>query len=153
MLNLGMGRKYYLSEKAHKRGVAVGYSFEGGLNLGLLKPYYLVLEYADELDQVFRTESYSEENAHLFLDDHKIRDKGSFTRGLDEISLLPGFYAKLASHFSLGAYGKYIRAIEVGVHLDLFTKRVPVMIETESLSNDFILPSFFVNFQLGRRSR
>lgn len=149
----GMGRKYYLSEKAHKRGVALGYSFEGGVNLGLLKPYYLVLEYNDELERTFRTEAYSEENAELFLNVNKIRDKGRFFEGWDETSIIPGVHINAAVHFSLGAYEKYIKAMEVGVHIDGYLKKVPIMVETDNYTNRFLFGHFFINFQLGQRSR
>jgi hypothetical protein len=149
----GMGRKYFLSEKAPKRGVAVGYSFEGGVNLGILKPYYLVLEYSDELDRTFRSEPYSDENAHVFLNTDKIRDKGRFFEGWNEISIVPGFHLNAAVHFSLGAYTEFVRAMEVGVHADTYLRKVPIMVETENHTNRFLLAHFFINFQLGERSR
>lgn len=153
VLRGGMGRKHFLSEKAHKRGVALGYSFEGGVNLGLLKPYYLVLEYSDELDRTFRSEAYSEENAHLFLDVNKIRDKGKFAEGWSELKVTPGFHFNAALHFSLGAYEKYIKAMEVGVHIDTYFQKIPIMVETENHQNSFLFGHFFINFQLGQRSR
>lgn len=153
VLRGGMGRKHYLSEKAHKRGVALGYSYEGGVNLGLLKPYYLVLEYSDELERSFRSEAYSAENSHLFLDLNKIRDKGKFSEGWNELKVAPGFHFNTALHFSLGAYEKYIKAIELGVHIDAYMQRIPIMVETEHHQNQFLFGHFFINFQLGQRSR
>lgn len=153
VLRGGLGRKYFLSEKARKRGIAIGYSFEGGANLGLLKPYYLVLEYNDELERTFKSEAYSDENAELFLNEYKIRDKGSFFDGWDELSIVPGLHVNIAAHFSLGAYEKYIKALEVGIHLDAYLNKVPIMVETENHSNRFLFPNFFVNFQFGKRSR
>ena len=38
VLRGGFGEKRYLSEKAKRRGVAVGISYEGGLSLGILNP-------------------------------------------------------------------------------------------------------------------
>lgn len=153
MLRGGIGRKYFFSEKARKRGIAVGYSFEGGANLGLLKPYFLVLEYSNELDRTFRSEAYSEENAELFLNENKIRDKGSFYKGWDQLSIVPGLHINVAAHFSLGAYEKYIKALEVGFNIDAYLNKVPIMVETENHSNRFIFPNFFVNVQFGKRSR
>jgi hypothetical protein len=152
VLRGGLGRKYYLSEKAIKRGVALGYSFEGGVNLGILKPYYLVLEYQDELEQIFRTESYNEENAEVFLNTVKIRDKGSFFKGWNELGLAPGLHANAAVHFSLGAYEKYVKAMEAGIHIDTYIGKVPIMVETENQRNRFLFINLFINFQLGKRS-
>ena len=153
VLKGGMGRKTFLSEKAHQRGIAVGYSYEGGVNFGILKPYYLVLEYSEELERTFRSEPYSENNAHLFLDVDKIRDKGSFFEGWDELGFVPGVFANVAAHFSLGAYEQYIKAMEAGFQLDLFIRKVPIMVPTENYQNRFIFPSFFINIQLGKRTR
>jgi hypothetical protein len=153
VLRGGMGRKHFLSEKAYKRGIALGYSFEGGVNLGLLKPYYLVLEYSDELDRSFRSEAYSKDNAHLFLDVNKIRDKGKFSEGWNELKVAPGFHFNAALHFSLGAYEKYVKAMEIGVHIDTYFQKIPIMVETENRRNRFLFGHFFINFQLGQRSR
>jgi len=149
----GRGWKYFVSEKARKRGVALGYSFEGGVNLGLLKPYYLVLEYSDELERSYRSEPYDENNAHLFLDVNKIRDKGKFFEGFGDLGIAPGLHVNAAMHFSLGAYEKYVKALEVGIHVDTYFKKVPILVETDERSNRFFFPSFFVNFHLGQRSR
>jgi len=153
LLRGGIGRKYYLSEKERKKGVAIGYSYEGGMSFALLKPYYLILEYNDELDRSYRTEAYSEENRHLFLDERKILDNGSFYKGWNELSFIPGAYAQIATHLSFGAYEKYIRALEIGIQLDTYIRRIPMLVETEDFKNSFLFPSFFVNFQLGKRSR
>lgn len=149
----GLGRKYFLSEKAHKRGVALGYSFEGGVNLGLLKPYYLVLEYNNELERTFRSEPYSAENADLFLNPDKIRDKGKFFEGWDELTIAPGFHFNAAMHFSLGAYTQFVKAMELGIHIDTYLRKIPIMVETENHTNRFLFGHLFVNFQLGERSR
>ena len=149
----GMGKKVFLSEKAHERGIAVGYSFTGGLNFGILKPYHLILEYSNELDRTFRSEAYSEENAHLFLDPNKIRDKGGFLEGWDELSFVPGIHASVAAHFSLGAYEEYIKALEAGLLLDVYIRRVPIMVATEAHPSRFVFPSLYIQIHLGKRTR
>ena len=40
-VKFGMGEKRYFSEKADRKGVAVGMSYSFGPSLGLIKPYYL----------------------------------------------------------------------------------------------------------------
>ena len=41
MLRVGMGAKRYFSEKAKRKGIAIGINYQAGVSLGLLKPYYL----------------------------------------------------------------------------------------------------------------
>ncbi|MCB0375397.1 MAG: hypothetical protein KDD04_05710, partial [Sinomicrobium sp.] len=69
VLRGGVGEKRYLSEKARRKGLAVGISYEAGPSLGIQKPYYLeLLRFLDAgNDFVIRSERYSEENADRFL--------------------------------------------------------------------------------------
>jgi len=147
------GRKIFLSEKALKRGIAVGYAFEYGADLGILKPYYLVLEYTNELEREFRSEAYSEENAHLFLDTRKILDKGSFFDGWDEMEIVPGIHGEVSAVFAPGAYEEKVRSLEVGLHLDVYARKIPVMVEPTYNSNSWLIPHFFIKIQLGKRYR
>ena len=65
-LRVGVGEKLYFSEKAARKGVAVGWSYEAGGTLGLLKPYYLQLLNSLEpgsLEFIIRSEKYSDETA------------------------------------------------------------------------------------------
>jgi len=64
----GIGKKRFISEKAKRKGIAIGYDYNIGPSLAILKPYQLELIY--ELDdgvRVVRTEAYNEENAEKFL--------------------------------------------------------------------------------------
>jgi len=153
ILRAGKGQKVYLSEKALKRGIAVGYAFEYGANLGLLKPYYLLLEYANELERDFRSEPYSEENAHLFLDTRKILDKGSFFEGWEKIQLVPGIHGEISAVFAPDAFEEMVRSLEVGFHLDAYVRKIPIMVETEFNRNHWLIPHFFIKLQLGKRYR
>lgn len=153
VLRAAKGRKVYLSEKAIKRGLAVGYSFQYGANMGLLKPYHLILEYASELERDFRSEPYSEANAHLFLNPEKIVDKGSFFDGWNKVQLVPGINAGISAVFAPDAYEEMVRSLEVGLHLDAYVRKIPVMVETQYNRNRWLIPHFFIKVQLGKRYR
>jgi len=147
-----VGRKKYFSEKQIKKGVAVGVSYEGGFSLGLLKPYYLEVFFTQNDNQKLPVSiKYSEENRDRFLDQLLIFGASKWTKGFSEISLIPGVNAKVAAHFDWGAYDEYVKALEVGLMIDAFYKKVPIMVETENLSNQFIFLNVFVNLQLGAR--
>lgn len=145
----GLGVKRYYSEKARRKGVAVGLSYQGGLVLGLLKPYYLNINTTgpNGEGQIVAVR-YSEETAEDFLDINRIYGAASFFKGFDEIRITPGFQGKIAAHFGLGAYEQFVRAVEVGIMFDLFFKRVPVMIIED---NQPLFLNVFLTIQLGKR--
>jgi hypothetical protein len=79
----------------------------------------------------------------------------SFSQGLSEISIMPGFHAKAAAHFDWGAFDELVKAIEAGIQIDVFFKDVPIMIESPNLPNVENSPVFinlYLNLQLGKRS-
>jgi len=146
----GIGEKRYFSEKAKRKGVAVGISYEGGLSLGFLKPYYLDLNRLElSGGSIEVTEKYSKENADLFLDVNRIQGSASFFKGIDEIKLMPGLHGKVGAHFSLGAFERDVRALELGVMCDVFFKRVPIMVIE---NNQPIFLNLYATLQIGKRS-
>ena len=150
VLRGGVGEKIYFSDKAKRKGVAVGVTYEFGASLGLLKPYYLHLSRLDEngYTDYVSTERYSEENADLFLDDSKIIGPASFFKGFDKISITPGLHARLGAHFSMGAFDQYVKAFEIGVMVDGFFKRMPIMIIE---NNTPVFINGYISFQIGKR--
>jgi len=147
-IRAGKGRIRYLSDKTKRRGVAVGYSLEGGLTAGFLKPYYLKFE--RNIDGLTRLveEKYSEENASEFLDEHAIVDASNFLVGITETKLIPGVHGKFATHFSLRANSSFVSAVDVGIVMDLFIRKVPLMILQKNRPYFFNL---YVTLQLGKR--
>lgn len=146
----GVGKKIYLSEKAKRKGVAAGINYEVGPSIGLLIPYYLKLSRLE--DNGFRdyvsTERYSEENRDIFLDKSKVIGPASFFKGFGNLSALPGLHARLGAHFSVGAFDKYVKAFEMGIMIDAFVDRVPIMV-IENNSPVFI--NGYLSFQIGKR--
>ena len=131
----GYGVKKYYSEKAKKKGVAIGLNYEGGVTLGLLKPYYLDIKQTDlgQIDLIpTRAERYDPQNPCSFLDPLSgIYGASGFFKGLGEISALPGAHAKVGVHFDWGAFDEFVKAIEVGVAADVFIRRAPIMIHLD----------------------
>jgi len=150
VLRGGVGKKFYYSEKAKRKGVAVGVNYEFGPSIGLLLPYYLELTRLEQngFEDYISTERYTEENADIFLDNSKIIGAGSFFKGFGHMSAIPGVHARLGAHFSLGAFDKYVKAFEMGIMVDGYFQRVPIMI-IENNSPVFI--NGFISFQIGKR--
>jgi len=98
VLRGGLGQKRYFSEKAKRRGLAIGVSYEGGPSIGLLKPYYMELNLSEPgvSEPAIQSAKFTEENADVFLDITKIYGSSPFSKGLGEISPLPGLHAPKA---------------------------------------------------------
>lgn len=154
VLRGGYGQKRYFSEKAKKQGLAVGISYEAGPTLGLLKPYYLDLEYTieDGRTVTIRSEKYGNENHDVFLDQSRIRGASGFTKGLGEISIVPGIHLQGSAHFDWGAFDEFVKAVEAGIMVDVFFQKVPIMVEVDGVENQPVFINLFINLQLGKRS-
>jgi hypothetical protein len=155
-LRIGAGVKRYLSEKQKRKGVAVGYTYEFGPSIALLKPYYLDLIYTTEqggsLQAFTLSEKYSEANADRFLNVNAIDAKSPFFTGLDEIRVRAGIQGKIGAHLAWGAFDKAVKAFETGLMFDLFATKIPIMVETEEISNKPYFVRLYLNLQLGSRN-
>ncbi len=152
VLRGGFGIKRYLSEKAKRKGVAVGYSYEYGPTLGLLKPYYLELwPNQDNFGGFPVGERYSPENEDRFLDPFNINGASGLTKGLGEINIRPGVHGQFAFHFDWGAFDEVLKALEAGIIVDYFFQDVPLMVEVENVENTPLFINFYVNLQFGKR--
>lgn len=142
------GVKRYFSEKARRKGLAVGVHMQAGPTLGLLKPYYLRLIERQE-NNVFKlvTERYTEEKRELFLDPYSIYGGTSLTKGLDQLQVIPGIHGMAAAHFAFGAFEEYVMAVDAGVMLDVFPRRVPIMVE----DNQPYFLNLFLTLHIGKR--
>ncbi|HHS95851.1 MAG TPA: hypothetical protein ENJ45_04610 [Phaeodactylibacter sp.] len=159
VLRAGKGVKRYLSEKAKEKGLAIGFSYEGGFSLGLLKPYYLELFYPQDGGTTavdIRSEKYSEENASLFLNTNgfSIYGASGFTKGLKEMRPIPGIHFKAGAHFDWGSSDEMVKALEAGFMVDVFYKKIPLIIEHDAISNaenKAFFVNLYVTLQLGKR--
>jgi len=149
---IGRGTTIYLSEKDIDRGLAIGYTLSGGINLGVLKPYYLWVKNTSE-DTQFKAEllKYDGKNADIFTNQDLIYDKASFLKGITELIVIPGLNFSAAVHYGIKAYEKSVLAFETGIMLDAFITKVPIMVETEDFRNSRFFVNVFFNIQLGKR--
>jgi len=147
----GWGQKHYLSEKAARKGVAVGFTYEVGPSIGITKPYYLELIKAIDSPPV--EEKYSSENHEFFTDINRIQGAASFGKGLTEIGIIPGGQFKAGLHFDWGAFDEYVKAMDVGIMGDFYFKKVPILVEDsfEGARNQPFFINLYVSMQLGKR--
>jgi len=164
----GYGIKRYYSEKARKKGLAVGVSYEGGPTLGLLKPYYLEINRTEVGGPTIPSiEKFTGDNADFFLNADRIFGSAPAIQGFNEIRVRPGVHLMGAVHFDWGAFDEYVKAIEIGIAADIFFSNIPILIDdTEFLNTSPQIPpilpenvrnrpfflNFYISFQLGKRS-
>lgn len=149
-MHLGYGGKRYFSEKAKRRGVAVGMSYLFGPSIGFIKPYYLelaVLKDGGPMVDVVE-QRYSEENAALFLDEFSIVGGAGFIYGLGEMKFNAGGFGKVGLHFDWGAYDQFIKALDIGFMVDVYYKKVPIMITED---NSFLFMNAYIAIEFGKR--
>ena len=122
-LTLGFGQQYILGQKGNKNGVAVSAVYNGGLSLGLLRPYYLTVE--DNGQQ--RTIKYSVEDSAIFLG-QDITGGAGFGKGWNEIKIKPGAFAKVAMRFDYGRFNEAVSGLEIGMSLEAYASKIPIML-------------------------
>jgi hypothetical protein len=139
----GAGRQHELYKKADLGGIAIRYFYSGGPVLAIYKPiYYRVLYPISVNEFIIREEKYSSSIAVP----QDIYGRASFTKGLNEIKVMPGLYAKGGFNFEYSKEDKVIHAIEVGAQINAFPKKIPIMATT---TNKAVFFSLFVSYRFG----
>jgi len=145
-IHAGYSGKIYFSKKAVHQGVAIGLTYAAGPSLGVIKPYYLNLNINGEVSP----QAYMEEYHTQFLAVSEISGAAGFKYGFDELDLVVGGFAKLGLNFDWGKPDhQWLKAIEAGIMLDVYTKEIPIMLTED---NQAIFPTLYAAFQIGKRS-
>lgn len=121
---LGFGQQYIFGQKGNKNGIAVLGTFQGGLAVGLLKPYYLQIN--DNSGDI-REIKYTPEDSMYFLDHNSVQGSAGFTKGWNEVKIKPGAFIKTALRFDFGGYNESITAVELGMSLEGYAQKIDIM--------------------------
>jgi len=124
-LTLGFGQQIILGQKGNKNGVAVSAIFNGGLALGLLRPYYI--EVQDPASGDNTVIKYSKADSSLFLGP-TIIGGGGFGKGWNEVKMKPGGFLKTAMRFDYGRFNEVVSGIEAGLSVEFYGSKIPIMI-------------------------
>lgn len=147
ILHANIGVRRHIGEKAEKSGVEVNYVYMGGATLGILKPYFINVVSKDN-NAPFESIQYTGLNEEQFLDWSGIYGASGFTKGVGKSKLLPGLHGKLGLNFDWSSYSDLLKSIEVGLALDVFYKKVPLMVTQK---NSFYFLNLYLSAQLGRK--
>jgi hypothetical protein len=122
--SLSFGQQRILGQKGNKNGVAVTAVYNGGLALGLLRPYYLEVQDPNGGENRFIT--YTQADSALFLNASAIVGKGGLFKGFNEMKLKPGVFAKAALRFDYGRFNETVKGIEIGISTEFYAQKVPI---------------------------
>ncbi len=158
ILRAGIGRQVLINRKPYWGGVEVRGFYYGGLDIGIAKPTYLYIAYYKVIDNQFILERNSLERydpithfPYIGVNTNclcEIYGRGPILSGFNKIKLYPGLYAKGGFNFEFSAQNDRIKAIDVGVTVDVFPKPVPIMAFDDP--NYFFLTGY-LGFHFGKR--
>jgi len=153
-LRAAYGNRVFLGGKAEKSGVEVNWTYQVGPTLGILKPYYLDIEY-DRKQTINGTYIYTQQVKYdpnnpdsRFLQFPYIVGYSGFSYGLDEMKIIPGLNAKTGFNFDWANYSDYVVAMEVGISVDLYARSIPIMV-LETNRPYFV--ALYLGIQFGKR--
>ncbi len=137
----GLGLQKEIFEKFDKGGISIRYFYSGGISIGMLKPIYYEVWQQNPLTNVL-------EKRIMKFEEHTYpNSRVTFFKGINELTLNPGLYAKGGFTFEFSKYDKVFHAIETGVMLDGFVKKVPIMY-VENNNRFFI--TLFLSYRFGK---
>jgi len=142
---LGFGRQTLIGGKGNKNGVALSAIYGGGLSLGMLKPYYIQVE--DPSTGNISDIKYNN-NDSIFLDPNSIIGASSFGKGFGEIKYVPGIHIRTGLRFDYGRYNEVLSAIEVGLNLEYYTEKMPIMVLSDP-HHAFL--NAYISIEFGKR--
>lgn len=146
-LRFGYGRQKVLSLHQNKNDVGVSLAYTGGLVAGLMKPVYLYINMAPASSPFVdaRLERY---NPEIHTDRTRMLGGTGFFTGFSESQIIPGVFGKAALVFDWGSYYDDYKSMELGVMVDVFQRRLPMM---AYVTNQFAFPNLYMCYYFGSR--
>lgn len=140
-VKLGAGQQRIIGGKGNKNGVAVMAIYNGGISIGLQKPYYV--DVIDNAQQRYR-KTYPE------ITDSGYYEQGAsgFTVGWNKVQPKYGVHAKGALRFDYGRFNETVSAIEVGLNAEYYVQKVAQMAYNPEKNFFF---NAYISLLLGRR--
>ena len=123
---LGYAQQRLIGNKGNKNGVAVSAIYGGGFSAALLKPYYLKV--GDPETNSVSDVKYNN-NEDVFLDNQdRVVGSSGLGKGFGEMKFTPGAFVKTAMRFDYGRYNELVSAIEVGLNVEVYSKKLPIVL-------------------------
>lgn len=139
-LHFTYGKLHRLYEKKDVGGIEIRYFYKLGPSFGFQKPIY----YRFGVDSVVSVEKFTNATHQLISN---IEGKASFFKGFDEINVIPGVHANVGVSFEFGKQDLLINAVEGGISIDVFVKKIELMANEYS---QFAFPSLYLSLRFGK---
>lgn len=123
-VKLGAQQQILFGNKSNKNGVSVTGNFGGGLALSLVRPYYV------QLGTTGKYVKYESPDSVSFLTPSDISAGPGFSKGWNDLKIVPGAYVKTALRFDYGSYNEIVSAIEVGISAEYYSKKIPILVKS-----------------------
>lgn len=144
-LRFGVGKQKELFSKFDKGGISVRRYYTLGASMGLMKPmYYEVLYPTGSPNEYYIVTEKFNTSIHNVTD---IYSRSSFWIGVDEMKVIPGAYFKYGFTFEFGEYEEFLRALDLGIIVDVYMKETPIMAIEE---NNQYYVSLFLSYRVGK---
>lgn len=146
----GIGNTKPLSGKFDRKNVVINWSYNAGISLGLLKPYYLDLILPEGSGFVRKFAKYEDTKEEYFLDLNNqgyILGGADFTMGIGEIKFKPGLALKSGLYFDYSPSKKIFTGIELGASAEIYAQKISIM--ANNSSNFFF--NVYADFRFGKR--
>lgn len=150
-IQLGYHKEQLLLPSVIEDNLSVSFRYGSGFSLAMLKPYYLRLIYVDytpPTTAILKSETYSEQNADIFLKEGNILGADKWSKGLDEMEYIPGAFGEISFVIVPANTKAFIQTITLGVNAAYYTKRLPIMAAVSSYQ---FQTSLFAGLALGKR--
>ena len=126
-LKLSYGQQRMIGGKTNKNGVAIYSIYGGGLAVGLERPYYVRVVDNGGPDGT-RDIKYSTADSAAFLAPGNIVSGTGLRKGWGEMKVVPGVHAKAALRFDYGRFNETVAAIEIGLNIEAYSRKVEIML-------------------------
>lgn len=147
-LRAGIGFRKLLNDKPYWGGVELRWITDAGASIAFEKPYYI---YVIKIEQGAGGNYLYNIETELFdpntsWDD--IYGRAPFTKGLNEIKLVPGIYLRSGFSFEFGEIKTRIKAFEAGGMVEFFPGGVSIM--ADNGEQPFFI-TFYLAYSFGHR--
>ncbi len=147
ILRSGLGYQKEMFGKMDQGGISIRFFTGGGLSLAILKPIYYqkITEYNE---YYFPTEYESSPFDPDYMQSvYDIYDKEPFWIGIKGTTVCPGVFIKAGLCFEYGSEDRTINALEGGIQLEGFMKKLPIMALE---NNKQLFVSLFAAYRFGK---
>jgi hypothetical protein len=146
-LRIGMGLQYEMFPKFDRGGISIRRYFAFGPAIGITKPIYYLINVDSDGDAYPETQVVEKYTYKQHIQTTTIVGRASYFKGFDEISFIPGLYGKVGMMFEFGRFHETIHALDAGIIVDAFVKKVPIMAID---NNNFIFLTLFISYRFGK---